>query len=110
MALKSAVDWLTWAAVVLPLVAIAWSAVQYVRTQRREQEYREFEKFHRIMSELGTQNTTVMGNMALAYELRKFPQYREVIVRALEDIDVRGSRADLLKREFSLTIELMKRQ
>lgn len=109
MGLKSAVDWLTWAAVVLPLAALAWSAVVYVRTQRRDQEYREFEKFHRLMSELGSPGTTAMGNMALAFELRKFPQYRDVIIRALEDIEVKGTRADLLRREFDLTIQLMKR-
>lgn len=91
-------------------MAIAWSAVQYVLTQKREQNYREFEKFHRIMAELGSPNTTVLGNMALTYELRKFPQYREVIIRALENIEVKGSRADLLEHEFALTIELMKRQ
>lgn len=62
------------------------------------------------MKELGTAGTTVLGNVAVAYELRKFPQYREVIVRALTDIEVRGTRADILKREFALTIDFLEMQ
>jgi len=59
------------------------------------------------MKELGTTGTTVLANAAVAYELRKFPQYKDVIVRALSEIEVRGARADLLKREFELTIEFL---
>jgi hypothetical protein len=96
---------IAWFGVVAPLCALAWSSVLYVLTQRREQQFREFNKFHDLMKELGSPATSALGNLAVAYELRKFPQYREVIVRALTDIDVRGSRADLLKREFELTIQ-----
>ena len=109
MGLRSAVDWLTWAAIVLPLCALAWSAWQYVANQRREQRFREFQKFHDLMKELGTAGTTVLGNVAVTYELRKFPQYREPIIRALTEIEVRGSRADILEREFALTIEYLER-
>lgn len=94
-----------WIGVVAPMFALAWSSVVYVRNQRREQRFREFHKFHELMKELGSPGTTVLGNVAVAYELRKFPQYKEVIVRALEDIEVKGGRADMLKREFELTIE-----
>ena len=104
MKLSSVQDWIAWAGIVVPLLAMAWAAVQYVATQRREQKYREFEKLHRLMCELGTSGKSVLGNVAVCYELRKFPDYSEVIIRALRDIDVRGARADLLQNEIEETI------
>lgn len=101
---------IAWLGIVIPLGALAYSASVYVSNQRREQKFREFQKFHDLMKELGTAGTTVLGNVAVAYELRKFPQYREVIVRALTDIEVRGTRADILKREFALTIDFLEMQ
>jgi sulfur carrier protein ThiS len=98
---------IAWLGVVVPFGAIAWSAVAYVLNQRREQRFREFQKFHDLMRELGTTGTTVLANVAVAFELRKFPQYKDVIVRALTEIEVRGARADLLKQEFALTIEYL---
>jgi len=98
---------IAWLGVVVPFCAIGWSAAVYVLNQRREQRFREFHKFHDLMRELGTAGTGVLGNVAVAYELRKFPQYKEVIVRALTEIEVRGARADLLKQEFALTIEFL---
>jgi hypothetical protein len=96
---------IAWLGVVVPLFALAYSAIVYVGNQRREQEYREFHKFHDLMKDLGTAGTTILGNVAVAFELRKFPQYRELIVRALSDVEVKGSRADILRSEFALTIE-----
>ena len=101
---------IAWLGVVIPLGALAYSAIVYVFNQRREQQFREFHKFHDLMKELGSAGTTVLGNVAVAYELRKFPQYREVIIRALTAIDVKGTRADMLKSEFALTIEFLEKQ
>ena len=98
---------IAWLGLVIPFCALAFSAVAYVLNQRREQRFREFQKFHGLMKELGTPGTTVLGNMAVSYELRKFPQYKELINRALSEIDVKGSRADMLKNEFALTIEFL---
>lgn len=100
---------IAWLGLVIPFAALAYSAMSYVTNQRREQRFREFHKFHDLMKELGTAGTAALGNAAVAYELRKFPQYREVIIRALSDIEVRGSRADILEREFALTIEYLER-
>lgn len=96
---------IAWLGIVVPLAALAYSAISFVRNQRREQDYREFHKLHDLVKELGTAGTTILGNVAVAYELRKFPQYRELLVRTLSDIDIRGSRADMLRRECALTIE-----
>ncbi|RIV83237.1 hypothetical protein D2V17_13660 [Aurantiacibacter xanthus] len=98
---------IAWLGLVIPLMALAWSAVQHVKNQRREQEFREFEKFHALMGTLGTAGESVLGNMAVSYELRKFPEYSDLIIRALSDIDVKGSRADMLKAEFQKTIEFL---
>ncbi len=94
-----------WLGLVVPLAALAWAAIQHVQNQKREQEFLEFEKFHTLMRTLGTTGESALGNMAVSYELRKFPQYSDLIIRALSNIDVKGSRADLLKSEFQKTIQ-----
>ena len=97
-----------WLGVVIPFVALAWAAISHVNTQRREQEFREYEKFFIIMKELGSKDSTVPGNLAAVYELRKFPEYKDVIIRLCEDAPLQGTEAKLLAREMLMTSEFLK--
>jgi hypothetical protein len=95
---------IAWLGIVVPLFALAYAAVQHVSNERVQRQYRQFQKFHELMKELGSPNSTLLGNVAIAYELRKFPEYREIITRCLPDVPVGGSGAEMLKNEFRLTI------
>jgi hypothetical protein len=97
-----------WLGLVIPLAALAWAAILHVRTERREQQYREYQKFFEIMRELGSKESTVPGNMAAVFELRKFPEYKDVIVRLCEDAPLEGTATKLLAREMSMTAEYLK--
>ena len=70
---------IAWLGVVILLNTLVYSAYVYVGNQRNEQRFREFHKFHGLMKELGTSGTTVLGNMAVSFELRKFPQYKDLL-------------------------------
>jgi len=94
-----------WLGLVVPLVALAWAALQHVYNQKRDQSFREYERFFKVMKELGSKDSTTPGNMAAVYELRKFPQYQEVIVRLCDDAKLTGGAADLLYREMKLTAD-----
>jgi hypothetical protein len=107
MELKSATDWLTWAAIVLPLFVLAWSAYQYVAIQRREEGRERFNRLFRIMDMIGGQETSLASKIAAVYELRRYPDYRELIVRFCRDAAPRviGENGFMLKREMELTAD-----
>lgn len=105
MNLKTAADWLTWGALVLPLFALAWSAWQYVALQKREAERQRFDNFFRVMEKIGEQEGSITAKIAAVYELRKYPEYKELIVRLCKDAapKVVGGNAAMLRKEFELT-------
>ena len=101
-------DWITWGGIVIPLVSLAWAASFYVLTRRREVQHQEFERFFKVMDHLGQSEGSIASKMAAAYELRKYPEYREVIIRLCEDAQIQGPAAQMLEREMKLTAELMR--
>ena len=105
MPLKSAVDWITWGALVLPLFALAWSAWQYVALQKREVARQRFDNFFRVMDKIGEQEGSLMAKVAAVYELRNYAEYKDLIVRMCDDSAPRvvGTNADMLRKEFELT-------
>jgi len=105
MNLRSAVDWLAFAALVVPLCALAWSAWQYVMIQRREEARARFDNFFRIMDKIGEGQTSIASKIAAVYELRKYPEYRDLIVRFCRDAAPRvlGDNAFMLSKEMELT-------
>lgn len=76
MRLTSPQDWIAWAGIVLPLAALAWSAVFYTMARRREVQHREFERFFQVTDHLGQQGGSIASKMAAAYELRKYRSMR----------------------------------
>ncbi|WP_327754611.1 hypothetical protein VVT58_05475 [Sphingobium sp. SJ10-10] len=105
MEVSTFTDWIAWGGLVVPLCALAWSAVQYVTSQRREQAFREFEKFFSLMTKLGSKENSRFEAVAILYELRKFPQYADVLERTLRGIDTGGPDAVMLKTEIDLLLE-----
>ena len=49
MNLSTAGEWLAWAGIVIPLAALAWSAVFYTLARRREVSHQEYQRFFQIM-------------------------------------------------------------
>lgn len=62
------------------------------------------------MEHLGKQGGSVASKMAAAYELRKFPEYLDVIIRLMEHVDVEGHAAPMLKTEMSLTADFLRQK
>lgn len=108
MGLSSIQDWIAWAGIVIPLASLAWAACLYVLTRRREVQHQEFERFFKVMDHLGTSEGSIASKMAAAYELRKYPEYREVIIRLCEQARIDGPAAEMLRDEMKLTAEIMR--
>lgn len=101
-------EWIAWAGVVIPLAALAWSAVVYAMAQRRAVLNAEYERFFQIMDHLGQQGGSIASKMAAAYELRKFPQYKDVIINLCDKADLDGPAAQMLRDELAETARILR--
>ncbi|WP_336971584.1 hypothetical protein [Sphingobium aromaticiconvertens] len=108
MNLSTAGEWIAWAGIVLPLAALAWSAVFYTLARRREVQHQEYQRFFQIMDHLGLSGASIASKMAAAYELRKYPEYTDVIVNICEKAQIEGVAADMLKEEMLATAQYLK--
>lgn len=107
MGLNTVQDWIAWAGIVLPLMSLAWAACFYVLTRRREVQHQEFERVFQVMDHLGSEGS-IASKMAATYELRKYPEYGEVIIRLCEQAQIEGPAAQMLRDEMRLTAEHMR--
>jgi hypothetical protein len=96
--------------VVVPLAALAWSAVMYVRIKRTEIQHQQYQKVFEVMDNLGKEGGSIASKMAAAFELRKFPEYSDVILRLASQVEITGSSvaATMLKNEIALTADFLK--
>lgn len=108
MNLITAAEWIAWAGVVIPLAALAWSAVFYTLARRRETQHEEYQRFFQIMDHLGSQDGSLSAKMAAAYELRKYRDYAEVIINICEKTDFDGADGQMLKDEMLATAAYLK--
>ena len=110
MAPASWQEWVAWGGIVLPLGTLAWAAIWYVLVRRDEAKHQVYLRFFSAMEQLGGQQGSIAAKVAAAYELRKFPEYREVIVRVCEKSQehVVGPSAQMLIDELVLTANAMK--
>jgi len=107
MGLSSAEEWIAWGGIVVPLLAMAFSAVTYSLAKRREVQHQQYQRFFQIMDHLGQDNASAASKMAAAYELRKYPDYAEVIINICEKANIEGEDA-MLKEEMIATAEHLK--
>lgn len=107
--IETIATWFSIFGAVTALGTLAWSSVHYVFIRKREQKFEEYKKFFDLMDTLGQESGSIASKMAAAYELRKYPDYREVIIRLFDDVKIDGGSAELLKKEMNLTIESLRK-
>ena len=103
--------WVAWAGIVLPLVVLAWSAWRFTADRVELRKQRRFEHFFSVTDKVGQAQGSILSKVAAVYELRRFPEYSEVIVRITEEPEIiGGGRAQaVLEQEFRLTHDAMKK-
>jgi len=98
-------DWVAWAGLALPLATLAWASVYFVVTWRSEIKHKRYEKFFSLMDRVGNPESSIVGKMAAIYEMRKYAEYKDVIIRFCQDIEITGDARHLLDRELDLTAQ-----
>ena len=103
-------EWLAWVGIVIPLCVLAWSAFRFTQERREQRKHSKFEHFFSVTDKIGQAQGSLLSKVAAVYELRRFPEYAEVITRMTAEPEIVGggrSKA-LLEEEFGLTHEAMK--
>lgn len=108
MGLSDAGECIAWGGIVLPLLAMAWSAVTYSQAKRREAKHMEYKRFFEIMDHRGQRGGSIASKMAAAFELRKYPEYTPVIVNICEKAKIDGTAASMLQDEMLATADYLK--
>ena len=96
-------EWVAWAGIVLPLFVFAFSAMSYVKIESDKAKNNRYEQFFHLMEQIGKKDYSIAAKMAAVYELRKFSEYKDVIVRLMITAKIGGSDAAMLEKEFDLT-------
>lgn len=96
--------------VVLPLLAIAGSAVAYVVKFYSERSDIREQRFTALVSRIDEPGA-MASKVAAVYEMRQFPEHRDFIVRfcRTQQGNVSGSGAALLEAEMQQTAEYFRR-
>ncbi|WP_139223489.1 hypothetical protein [Methylocapsa palsarum] len=76
--------------VTVPLCALAWSAITYVRLRQREVQRERRQRFFEVLEHFVKQGGS-------EFEFRKFPESSDVIIRLFDQVDVEGHSASMLK-------------
>ena len=102
-------DWIAYLGLALPLGVLAWSAAVYALAVRRQNSHARYERFFEVVEHLGQDGGSIAAKMAAAFELRKYPEYREVILRLCDKVGIEGPSAEMLREELQLTAEFLRR-
>lgn len=77
--------------VLLAVVPLVWTAISYLRQKKKELAQQRFEVYHRLIDELvrGRPGGPFLDSqIAVVFELRRFPEYYQVSRRILRHLRV----------------------
>lgn len=91
-------------------MALAYAAIVHVRNQRRQIDRESYLRIFEVAEHLGSRGGSIASKMIAAYELRKFPEYGDVVSRVCDlPVEGDGGAADLLKAEMSKTKAVLRK-
>ena len=96
---------LAWLGVVLPLISVAVSLMAIARTQTERNQFERYQRFQKIMFDLGRTDGSSADKIAAAYELRHYSDYAEVISKVFGEGYQRDDTGELLQSQISATLE-----
>ena len=108
--LASVADWIAWSALIVSIVVIAWAAFRYVRLEQAKNEQTRFENFYRTLERVHNKDQSLILQRAAIFELRNFPEYKDLIVRLCRDRNSLFPTVELVQREFLLTLNYFEGQ
>ncbi|UCB56630.1 MAG: hypothetical protein JSV30_05320 [Candidatus Omnitrophota bacterium] len=91
--------------IIIPLVSIAFSGIQYIEANKRLTKQKSFENYHIVIGRIGGgEKSDIFVAAANIFELRNYPEYRDVSIRILEHmVKIWTGKDDVLTKEIILT-------
>ncbi len=89
--------------VLIPLFTLAFSALKYVDIRELEQRQQSFDNYHGLIERL-TNTDSMDAQAAILYELRNYPEYKDVSIRILNSYQVKWKAHEMLFAELNLAI------
>jgi hypothetical protein len=93
--------------VLVPLFTLAFSAMKYIDVRELEQKQRSFENYHGLIEKLDS-TSSMDAQTAILYELRNYPEYKDVSIRILTSYQAKWKVHEMLITELNLTINELK--
>ncbi|BCG65176.1 MAG: hypothetical protein methR_P3029 [Methyloprofundus sp.] len=91
--------------IVIPLIALSFSAWKYVDIRESELRQQRYENYHSLVSKLAAAESNE-EQLAVVFEFRNYPEYKSVSLRILSSLKKTWSRPES-KDEISRTIEAL---
>ena len=103
-------------ALVVTLAKLAFSAHRYLRIRSAEIKQQRFKNYHYLIDELvgavKGENIKLDSQIVKAYELRNYPDYRELSIRILEGLEQtweKEPKNERLLKEISISLSKLKK-
>ncbi len=78
--------------------------LEYIDIRKLEQRQKSFENYHGLVERLAT-TKSMDAQTAIIYELRNYPEYKDVSIRILDTYKVKWKIHEMLYTELNLTLE-----
>ncbi len=114
------IEWLKlnvqWIAALFSIGAISWAVIRYIDLRSQEIRQKRFEVYHSLIKDfvqpdLTTGKTRLDRQIAIAFELRNFPEYYELSLRLLQGLCESWKKEEFkrLTDEMGVTIEYIQK-
>ncbi len=104
-------------ALIVTLIKLAFSAHHYLRIRSDEIKQQRFKNYHYLIDELvgavKGENIKLDSQIAKAYELRNYPEYRDLSIRILEGLEQSWENepdVERLLKEISISLSKLKKK
>jgi hypothetical protein len=96
--------------IAISLAVIAWSGWTFASQYRLNRRAARFDNYYAVLERVvgqGQQNSALM--IAAIHELSRYPEYKAVTVRILENSPVTGDSIEKIKTEMSETMKILEK-
>ena len=104
LTLASVADWIAWAALIISISVIAWTAFHYIQIEKVKNQQRRFDNFYRTLERVHNKDQSLILQRAAIFELRNFHEYKDFIVRLCRDRNSLFPEVERVQQEFLLTL------
>lgn len=102
-------EWIGAAGIFVTIVIAFGTTVYYARARYNESKHLKYKRLFELFTIVGDDSGNVMAKMAASYELRKYKEYSEVIIRLSDHVEETALAQNISAQELKLTADYFKK-